>query len=81
MHSATICYAEPSLAKLDGPISETRGSRISRNLDDSSEMMMVDPDDWMTPLIRYLDNPGHIANRKVQRKALKYVMFDNTLYC
>jgi hypothetical protein len=81
MHSATICYAEPSLTKSDCPISETRGSRISRNLDDSNEMIMIDPDDWMTPLIHYLDNTGHIANRKVQRQALKYVMLDNTLYC
>jgi hypothetical protein len=43
-------------------------------------MMTTDPDDWRTPLIRYLENPGHIANRKVQRQALKYVMLDNTLF-
>jgi hypothetical protein len=36
--------------------------------------------DWRTPLIRYLENPGHIADRKVQRQALKCVMLDNTLY-
>jgi hypothetical protein len=28
----------------------------------------------------YLENPGHIADRKVWRQALKYVMLDNTLY-
>jgi hypothetical protein len=44
-------------------------------------MMTVDPDDWRTPLVRYLENPGHIADRKVQRQALKYVMLDNTFYC
>jgi hypothetical protein len=38
------------------------------------------PDDWKTPLVHYLGNPGHIADRKVQRQALKYVMLDNTLY-
>jgi hypothetical protein len=27
-----------------------------------------------------LENPGHIADRKVQRQAMKYVMLDNTLY-
>jgi hypothetical protein len=43
-------------------------------------MMTTDPDDWRTPLVRYLENPGHIANRKVQRQALKYVMLDNTLF-
>jgi hypothetical protein len=42
--------------------------------------MTVDPDDWKTPLVHYLDNLGHIIDRKVQRQALKYVMLDNTLY-
>jgi hypothetical protein len=41
---------------------------------------MTDLDDWRTPMVCYLDNPGHIADRKVQRQALKYVMLDNTLY-
>jgi hypothetical protein len=31
-------------------------------------------------LVCYLENPGHIADRKVRRQALKYVMLDNTLY-
>jgi hypothetical protein len=43
-------------------------------------MMTADPDDWRTLLVRYLENPGHIADRKVRRQALKYVMLDNTLY-
>jgi hypothetical protein len=43
-------------------------------------MMTVDPDDWRTPLKCYLDNPGHIADRKVQWQALKYVVLGNTLY-
>jgi hypothetical protein len=45
-----------------------------------SETMTVNPEDWRTPLIRYLENPGHIADRKVQRQGLKYVILDNTLY-
>jgi hypothetical protein len=49
--------------------------------DESSETTTTDPDDWRTPLIRYLGNLGHVADRKVQHQALKYVMFDNTLYC
>jgi hypothetical protein len=43
-------------------------------------MMMTDPDDWRTPLVVYLENPGYIANRKVWRQASKYVILDNTLY-
>jgi hypothetical protein len=43
-------------------------------------MITVGPDDWRTPLVRYLENPNHIADRQVWRQALKYVMLDNTLY-
>jgi hypothetical protein len=43
-------------------------------------MTTVDPDDWRIPLVRYLENPGHIVNRKVQRQALKYILLNNTLY-
>jgi hypothetical protein len=42
--------------------------------------MTVDPDDWRTPLVRYLENNCHIVDRKVWRQALKYVLLDNTLY-
>jgi hypothetical protein len=67
VHNAKICSAEPSSTKLDVSVSKTEGSKISRILDKSSETMMADPDDWRTPLVRYLENPNHIANRKVRR--------------
>jgi hypothetical protein len=28
-------------------------------------MTMTEPDDWRTPLVHYLENPSHIADRKV----------------
>jgi hypothetical protein len=65
MHSATVYYIGPDLVKPDSPISETGGSRISRTLDEASETMIADLDDWRTPLVRYLENPGHVADRKV----------------
>jgi hypothetical protein len=80
MHRATICSAELSSAKLDSPISETGGSEISRIIEKSSKMMMADSNGWRTPLVHYLENPSHIADRKVRQQALKYVMLDNTLY-
>jgi hypothetical protein len=67
MQSATICSAELSSAILDGPVSETGGSKISRISDEGSKMVMADPDDWRTPLVCYLENPGYIADKKVQR--------------
>jgi hypothetical protein len=42
--------------------------------------MMTNPDDWMTPLICYLENLGHITDRKVRQQALKYVILHSTLY-
>jgi hypothetical protein len=80
MYSVTICSAKPSSAKSDSPVSETRGSRIFRTSDKSSETTTADPDDWRAPLVRYLENTSHIADRKVWQQALKYVMLDNTLY-
>jgi hypothetical protein len=80
MHSAIIYSTEPSLAKLNGMVSKTIGFEIFRITDESSETITVDPDDWRTPLIRYLENFGHIVDQKVQRQTLKYVVLDNTLY-
>jgi hypothetical protein len=34
----------------------------------------------MTPLVRYLEKPSYIIDRKVRRQALKYVVLDNDLY-
>jgi hypothetical protein len=68
MHSATVYSAEPSSAKPDVPVSEARGSEFSRISDEASKMTMVDPSDWRTLLVHYLENPGHIADRKVGGK-------------
>jgi hypothetical protein len=65
MHSAIVYYIGPDPVKPDSPISKTRGSRISRTLDEASETTIADLDDWRTPLVRYLENPGHVADRKV----------------
>jgi hypothetical protein len=65
---------------LDAPISKTGGSRFSRSSKNLSKMMMVEPDDWRAPLIRYLENPNNSVVRKVRRQALKYVVLDNDLY-
>jgi hypothetical protein len=76
----TIRFTKPNSAKLDGPSSETGGSGISRNSNKSSKTMTFNHNDWRTPLVHYLENPDHIADRKVQRQALKYVVLDGVLY-
>jgi hypothetical protein len=71
VHSARICSTEPNSAEPDSPVSESGGSRIFRTSGETSKTMTAGPDDWRTPLVHYLKNLGHIANRKVQRQALK----------
>jgi hypothetical protein len=80
MCNATVYSVGPTPATLDGMVSESRGFEISKITNESSKTMTADHDDWRTLLVRYLKNPGHIANRKVWRQALKYVKLDNTLY-
>jgi hypothetical protein len=65
MPNAKICSTEPRSAKLNVPKSETGGPRNSRCFDNLSEIAMTEPDNWRTALVRYLENPAHIANRKV----------------
>jgi hypothetical protein len=36
--------------------------------------------DWRTELMEYIKEPGKIKDRKVRRRALKYVVIDNMLY-
>jgi hypothetical protein len=80
MHSAIVCSAEPSSAKPEVSVFEIRGSEIPRISDKVSKITTIDLDDWRAPLVCYLENPSHIADRKVQRQALKYVVLHNTLY-
>jgi hypothetical protein len=65
MHSAEISSIEPDSAKPDGTVSEIGWSKNSKNSDDSSKITTADHDDWRTPLVRYLESPGHIAGTKV----------------
>jgi hypothetical protein len=80
IQSVEICSTKPSSAKPDDLVSKTRGSKIFRSSDNLGETMPTEPDNWRTPLVRYLENPCHIDDRTVRRQALKYVILDNNLY-
>ena len=43
-------------------------------------IVAIEVDDWCTPLIRYLENPGILIDRKVRRQVLKYLLLDHDLY-
>jgi hypothetical protein len=80
MNNTEICSIESSSTKLDVPELETGGSGISKDSGNLGEMATIEPEDWMTPLVCYLKNPGHITDRNVWRQDLKYVLLDNDLY-
>jgi hypothetical protein len=37
-------------------------------------------EDWRTPLVRYLQEPGVAVDRKIHRQALKYTLLNDELY-
>jgi hypothetical protein len=69
----TIQFTKPNLAKSDGPSSETGGLEFPGTQTNQVKQRH-------SILVHYLENPSHIADRKVQRQALKYVVLDSVLY-
>jgi hypothetical protein len=67
MHNAEIYSTEPSSAKPNVLESEIGGSGISRSSDDLGKTVMNEPEDWRTPLLCCLENPGYVTVRKVRR--------------
>jgi hypothetical protein len=63
MRGATICSTEPSSEKPYGPVFENEWSGISRTLDKTNKMTTTDLDDWRTPLVCYLENPGQVIEK------------------
>ena len=37
--------------------------------------------DWRVPIVTYLKDPGHGAERSIRRLAFKYTLIDDELYC
>jgi hypothetical protein len=75
-----MCSVEISSAKPGVPEFKTGGFGNSKSLDELDEIATDEPENWRTPLIRYLENPSHIIDRKVWWQALKYVLLDHNLY-
>jgi hypothetical protein len=80
MHNVKIYSIKPSSAKLDVPKSKTGGFTISKSSNDLGETATTEPKDWRTTLGHYLENSGHVTDRKVRRHALTYVLLCHGLY-
>jgi hypothetical protein len=44
------------------------------------ETTTIEPEDWRVLLVRYLENPDNIVNRKVLWEPLKYILLDHDVY-
>jgi hypothetical protein len=47
----------------------------------SSKIVEDEVGDWRTPLIKYLQDPKSMSDRKVQQWAIKFILDGNELYC
>jgi hypothetical protein len=77
MRGVEIYSVEYSSSKPDASVSEIGESRISRSLDNLGKMVMDEPDDWRTLLIHYLENSGHIADRKSSSTIVEIQYLEN----
>ena len=60
---------------LTGQIYENSNSANSSNSEGKAEVA-----DWRVPIVTYLKDPGHGAERIIRRLAFKYTLIDNEFY-
>ena len=60
---------------LTGQIVESSNSASSSNSKGKAEVA-----NWRVPIVTYLKDPSHGAERNIQRLAFKYILIDDELY-
>ena len=60
---------------LTGQTAENSKSTDSSNCKEKAEVA-----DWRVPIVTYLKDPGHDAERNIRRLVFKYVLIDNEHY-
>ena len=60
---------------MTGQISKNSVSATTSNFKGKAEVA-----DWRVPIVTYLKDPGHGAERNIRRLAFKYVLIDDELY-
>ena len=59
-----------------GPTAENSELVIVSNSKGKAEVA-----DWRVPIVTYLKDSGHGAERNIRRLAFKYILIDDELYC
>ena len=52
----------------------------SKSADSSNSKGKAEVADWRVPIVTYLKDPGHGADRNIRCLAFKYVLIDDELY-
>ena len=67
---------------LTGPETSLIGNAVvdSNSAKRDDLIVVAEGQDWRIPLISYLKDPGHGAERNIRRLAFKYVLIDDELY-
>ena len=60
---------------LTGQTAENSESAATSNSKGKAEVA-----DWRVPIVTYLKNPGHGAERNIRRLSFKYILIDDELY-
>ena len=63
------------MTSLTGQIAENSNSAIKSKSKGKAKVA-----NWRVPIITYLKDPGHGAERNIRRLAFKYILIDNELY-
>ena len=61
---------------LTGQTTKNSKSAVTSSYKEKAEVA-----DWKVPIVTYLKDPGHGAERNIQRLAFKYNLIDDELYC
>ena len=56
------------------------GGMNSNSAENSTQKIGAEAQDWRVPIVTYLKDPGHGAERNIRRLAFKYILVDDELY-
>ena len=52
----------------------------SSSAENFDRKVQAEVQDWRKPIIKYLRDPGHGAERNIRRLAFKFILVDDELY-
>jgi hypothetical protein len=79
--------AKAEILVLDEPVRPDAPTGLTSQTGENSESAIVSNSkgkaevaNWRVPIVTYLKDPGHGAERNIRRLAFKYILIDDELY-